>query len=131
MRTLVVEDDFMSRLLLQRLLKPFGESDVAVNGKEAIVAFRLALQENDPYKLVTLDIMMPEMDGQTVLKELRSMEAERGIGGLDGAKIVMTTALHDSKNIIQAFKSQCDGYLVKPIDRRKLVDQLQSLGLID
>ena len=42
MRTLIVEDDFTSRLLLQSFLSPYGECHIAVNGKEAVAAFRAA-----------------------------------------------------------------------------------------
>ena len=42
MRTLIVEDDFASRLLLQTFLSRYGECHIAVNGKEAVAAFRAA-----------------------------------------------------------------------------------------
>jgi len=42
----------------------------------------------------------------------------------------MTTALDDKKNIMNAFREQCDIYLVKPIDREKLTESLRSLALI-
>ena len=45
MKTLIVEDDFTSRLLLQELLKSYGPSLIAVNGKEAVDAVRAALEE--------------------------------------------------------------------------------------
>jgi two-component system chemotaxis response regulator CheY len=131
MRVLIVEDDFTSRTLLQRFLKPYGESDIAVDGKEAIKAFQLALEEGRPYDLILLDIMMPEMDGQLVLQELRRMESEMGITGLDGAKIIMTTALTDSENVMTAFREQCDAYLVKPVTKSDLMSKLQELSLIE
>jgi len=42
----------------------------------------------------------------------------------------MTTALDDSKNIMAAFREQCDLYLVKPIDRDKLIESLRTMKLI-
>ena len=66
MKTLIVEDDFTSRLYLQELLKGYGPTHIAVNGKEAIEATHLALEAGEPYNLICLDIMMPEMDGQHV-----------------------------------------------------------------
>jgi len=129
MKALIVEDDFTSRLLLQRFLQPLGEVHVAVNGREAVEAFRKARETGDPYDLVLLDIMMPEMDGQTALRALRGIEQEEGIVSSDGAKIVMTTALGDVKNVSTAYNSLCDGYLVKPIDRAKLLAQIESLGV--
>lgn len=130
MRTLIVEDDFVSRRLLQRFLQPLGTCDVAVNGVEAIQAFHLALAEGRRYDLVCLDIMMPQMDGQEVLKRLRKLEADRDIVMLQAAKVVMTTALSDSTNVLESFRSQCDGYLAKPIEYKSLLSLLSDLGLL-
>ncbi len=130
MKTLIVEDDFTSRLLLQELLKPYSEIHIAVNGAEAVDAFRVALEDGHPYDLVCLDIMMPEMDGQEALKELRGLEEARGIFSTDGTKIIMTTALNDMTNIMAAFRELCDGYLVKPIDKTSLQNLLKNFGMI-
>lgn len=130
MRVLIVEDDFISRNLMQKFLSDYGDCDVAVNGREALVAFNLASREGRPYDLLTLDIMMPEMDGQQVLREIRTLEESRGILGPGGVKIVMTTALSDSNNILTSFKEQCQAFLVKPISRDNLLKTLRALGLI-
>ena len=129
MKTLIVEDDFTSRLLMQAILSSYGECHIAVNGREAIQAFRLASAEGHPYDLVCLDIMMPEMDGHAVLKALRTAEEVEGILIGDGEKVIMTTALTDTGNVFNAFREMCEGYLVKPIDKAKLLSQLVSLGL--
>ena len=130
MRTLVVEDDFVSRTLLQRLLAPWGEAHVAVDGQEAVEAFGLAVEEGRPYDLVCLDIIMPKMDGQAVLKAIRAIEDREGVLLGRGVKIVMTTMLDDSGNVMGAFREQCDGYLVKPVTKQKLTDQLHTLGMV-
>lgn len=130
MRILVVEDDFVSRRLLQEVLTKYGNCDVAVNGNEAIQAFKLAWKENKDYDVIFLDIMMPEMDGQEVLREIRKLEKERGVGGFDGVKIIMVTSLGDHENIKEAFREQCEAYLIKPIDKIKLVQTMKDLGLI-
>ena len=52
MKTLIVEDDFTSRLLLQTFLSRYGECHLAVNGKEAVEAFRMALDNGSPYNLI-------------------------------------------------------------------------------
>ena len=130
MKTLIVEDDFTSRLLLQELLKSYGPSHIAVNGKEAVEAVRLALEAGEPYDLICLDIMMPEMDGQQALKQIRALEEEEGIISTNGAKIIMTTTLGDPKNAFAALKNLCDAYLVKPLDIPKLINELGKLKLI-
>jgi two-component system chemotaxis response regulator CheY len=130
MRMLVVEDDFGSRRLLQALLKPFGQTDVVVDGEEAVEAFRLAWEDNDPYGVVFLDIMMPKLDGQQALTGIREIEREIGIHPKDEVTVIMTTALEDPKNVIQAYKEGgATSYLVKPIDRAKLHAELDRLGI--
>ncbi len=131
MKTLIVEDDFTSRLILQEFLKSYGQSHIAVNGKEAVEAVRLALEAAEPYHLICLDIMMPEMDGQTALKQIRALEEAKGIWSTQGAKIVMTTALNRLKDVNTAFGNLCDGFLVKPIDRTKLLETLRQMSLIE
>jgi CheY-like chemotaxis protein len=130
MKILIAEDDFTSRLLLQEMLKSYGPPHTVVNGKEAVEAVRAALEKSEPYDLICLDIMMPEMDGQEALKQIRDHEQAMGILSSDGAKIVMTTALGDMKNVGDAFHSLCDGYLTKPIQKDKLVETLRGLVLI-
>lgn len=129
MKILVVEDDFASRKLMQQLLATYGSCDVAVDGREALRAMKIAWNEGGPYDVVFLDIMLPHMDGQHVLKEIRRLEEERGILGLDAVKVIMTTALDDSKNIMGAFRSQCEGYIVKPITGEKIKEQLNALEM--
>lgn len=130
MKTLIVEDDFISRQILQEILIPFSSCDTAVNGREAIEAFVLALDKGSPYDLITLDIMMPEIDGQEALRRIRAIEKERGIVNLSGVKIVMTTALEDFETIKAAFRDQCEAYLVKPITTQKVLKQLVAMKLI-
>ncbi len=130
MKTLIVEDDFTSRFLLQAILKDYGPAYIAVNGKEAVAAVGAALDAKEPFDLICMDIMMPEMDGQTALKAIRELEVARGILSSCGAKIVMTTALHDMKNIGAAFNGLADGYLTKPIDKAKLHQTLRDYNLI-
>jgi two-component system, chemotaxis family, chemotaxis protein CheY len=119
MKCLIVEDDVSSRLLLEKLLEPYGSCQTAENGVQALQAVSAALEAGEPYDLICLDIMMPEMDGQTALKEIRSLERSkgRGVTADDSAKVFMTTALTDRQNILTACDEQADGYLFKPIQR--------------
>ncbi len=63
MKSLIVEDDFTSRNLMQIYLADMGPCHVAVNGREAVEAVTESLNEQKPYDVICLDIMMPEMDG--------------------------------------------------------------------
>jgi len=130
MKTLIVEDDFTSRLLLQEILKPFGPVHIAVNGPEAVDAFGMALAGGSSYDLICLDIMLPGMDGYEALHQIRGMEEAAGISSSHGARIFMTTALDQVKSVFQAFRGLCDAYLSKPIDRARLLENLHDFQLV-
>jgi len=129
MKFLIVEDDFAARKLLQTHLSEYADCFVAVNGREAVEAVKTALEEEQPYSLICLDIMMPEMNGLQALEAIRRIEREHGLGGLDGVKVIMTTAMDNSKDIIGAFRTGCEAYIVKPIHRATLLDEIEKLGL--
>ena len=130
-KILIVDDDFTSRLLLQKILKAYGDIHAAVNGKEAVGVILSAMDAGEAYDFIVLDIMMPEMDGQEALKAIRTAEEKAGIMLGKGVKIIMTTALSDSSNVITSFKEQCDSYLVKPVSKDKLLKELRNFSLID
>jgi two-component system, chemotaxis family, chemotaxis protein CheY len=128
MNCLIVEDDPTGLALLERYLKPFGMISTAVDGKQAVEVFRAAVMKGEPFQFVCLDIMLPEMDGQTVLRIMRSIEKEFGLAGNTASRIVMTTSLDDKDNLLEAI-SLCDAYLVKPIHMSDLMFYLQRFGL--
>ena len=129
-RVLLVEDDFSSRLVLQTFLSKYGECHVAVNGREAVDAFRSTLEHGQRYDLICMDIMMPELDGRQALRQVRDLEKEFGILSTAGAKIIMTTAMNDVKEVGRCFHELCDSYLVKPIDLATLLSQMKSYQLL-
>jgi two-component system chemotaxis response regulator CheY len=130
MRTLVVDDALCNRIVLQGYLTKFGECNVAGNGREAIEACRAAHQQSRPYSLICMDIMMPEMDGITALKEIRLLERQWRIVRGSRARIIMTTASNGSKHVFEAASGSCDGYLTKPIEMAKLLDVLRTFKLV-
>ena len=130
MRILLAEDDFVTRKFMANFLSKYGDCDVTVDGMEAVDAFMLAMEEGEPYDLVCLDIMMPVMDGYQALMGIRNLEKERGIQEDEGAKIIMTTALNDEKNVKMAFEYGCTIYSGKPIDQQRFEQAMKKLGLI-
>jgi two-component system chemotaxis response regulator CheY len=130
LRLLLAEDDFASRLLLQSFLSRYGECHVAVNGREAVEAFRHALERGERYDLICMDIMMPEMDGREAVRQVRALEEEHDILSTTGTKIIMTTAVDDVKEVFRCFSELCDAYLLKPIDLGKLLNMMQSYELV-
>lgn len=129
MKMLVAEDDFVSQLLMTAFLRDYGSVQLALTGKEAVTLAVGALARGEPFDLICLDIMMPEMDGQQALKQIRAAEASHSAEGGARAKILMTTALAEQSAILQAFQSQCDGYLVKPFDRASVQATLAEIGI--
>ena len=130
MKILIAEDDFASRKFMLRFLSKYGECDVTVDGMEAVDAYLMALEDGEPYDLVCLDIMMPVMDGYQALVGIRNLEKERNIPAEKAAKIIMTTALSEEKNVKMAFELGCTIYSGKPIDKERFDQALQKLGLI-
>ena len=131
MKILLAEDDFVTRKFMTGFLSKYGECDVTVDGSEAVDAFMMALEDDAPYDLVCLDIMMPVMDGYQALKAIRDIEKEKQIPEEKRTKIIMTTALNEGRNVSKAFELGCVAYAGKPIDQEKFENVLKKLGLIE
>jgi two-component system chemotaxis response regulator CheY len=130
MKILLAEDDFVTRKFMSNFLSKYGECDVTVDGMEAVDAFMMALEDDEPYDLVCLDIMMPVMDGYQALQGIRNLEKEREIPEEKAVKVIMATALNDEKNVNMAFELGCTVYSGKPIDQERFEQALKKLGLI-
>lgn len=131
MRILIAEDETTSQELLRRILDPVGVTQVTADGAEAIAAVASALDEKRPFDILFLDVMMPCVDGVEVVREIRELEERHGISGLSGVKIVMTTSLNDSKTVLNAFRSGCEAYLIKPITADSVMQKLREFSLLN
>jgi two-component system chemotaxis response regulator CheY len=131
MKFLLVEDDYVSAMVLINIMSPYGECRMAANGLEAITAFKEALDMGKPFDVAIVDIMMPVMDGQEALREIRKIEAERGIGGLNMLKAIMLTSVEDYDSVMASFKDgQAEAFLNKPLDVDELKAHLKKLGIL-
>lgn len=130
MRVLIVEDEFVSRRLLTRCFERVGVVDVAADGFEAIEAVKAALDDKQPYGLITLDVMMPRLDGLGALRQLRKMERAAGLQSTQCAKVLMVSALNDSRSVMTAFQDEADGFVVKPLKPDQVDETLRKLGLL-
>lgn len=128
MRSLVVDDDQICRTVLQHVLTPFGPVTYAVDGLGALAEVARSLAQGQPYDLITLDIMMPELDGQQTLKAIRRLEEL--FGGEYHANVAMTSALDDKKNVMTAFREQAELYFVKPLRLDQVLMELRKVKLI-
>ena len=130
MKILLAEDDFVTRKFMVNFLSKYGECDVTVDGMEAVDAFMMALEDEEPYDLVCLDIMMPVMDGYQALVAIRKLEKEKNMSEEKAVKVIMTTALNEERNVKMAFELGCTIYSGKPINQDRFEQALKKLNLI-
>jgi two-component system, chemotaxis family, chemotaxis protein CheY len=128
--SLIIEDDKNTRFILSKWLNERGDCECLENGKEGFEKFVSMRDTNKPYDLVLLDINMPEMNGLEVLKGIRDYEEGMGIDVGKGAKVIMVTSENNSKKVMEAFEKNCDGYLTKPLAKKKMTSLLEELNLI-
>lgn len=130
LKALIIDDDPVCRERLQNILQSFFDCTFAVNGREGLEAYIESRQQNTPYRFITLDINMPELNGHETLEAIRKWEDANGIEGLDGVKIIMTTSEGSSNHIISSFRQGCEAYVVKTNMGEKLLDEIAKLGLL-
>jgi len=132
MRSLVVEDDLLSRMLLFSILSRFGDCEIAENGEQAVKNVRDSLSAGKPYDVICLDIIMPVLDGYKALLEIRKIERTEGTQEHKLMKVIMITAVDDFDHIVKSFEDgQCEAYLAKPIREEEILQHLYELELIE
>ena len=129
-KCLIVDDDLLGRELIAQYLQNVPVVDTAVDGQDAVGKFQAALAAGDPYELILLDIVMPDMDGITAGKEIRKLERNLELTVDKQVKIIMLTALNTPQNVMQSMMSaQSSAYLVKPVEPEKVRKTIGQLGL--
>jgi len=114
MRILLVEDEPKTGAYLQQGLRESGYlADLAINGRDGL---HLALEED--YDLVILDVMLPLMDGWTVLRRLREQR---------DTPVLFLTARDEVADRVQGFDLGADDYLVKPFAFAELLGRIKAL----
>jgi signal transduction histidine kinase/CheY-like chemotaxis protein/CHASE3 domain sensor protein len=116
-RVLLVEDDVRNVFAITSLLEPLGLTlEVARNGREALAALKRVRERKSPaIDLVLMDIMMPEMDGMTAMREIRQQP------GWKKLPIIALTAKAMPNDQEQCLAAGANDYLAKPLDVEKLV----------
>jgi PAS domain S-box-containing protein len=118
-RTLVVDDNEQSRLVLQHLLASWGlDQALCPSGTEALATLRREAARGLPYQIVLIDLAMPSMDGLMLARAIKSDPR------ISTARLIMLTSL-DRRDDLEAFR-ECgvDGYVIKPVKQRPLMDAL-------
>ncbi len=103
---LVVDDNLMNRIKLARMLEQQGHTVAVVeNGRLA-----LAMLEERPFDVVLLDLLMPEMDGYAVLRQIKANADWRDI------VVIIISALDEMDSIVRCIQMGAEDYLPKPFD---------------
>jgi len=118
MKTILIgEDNPINKELLTAILEQWGYSvREASNGEEVLAGIEASVPD-----LVLLDIQMPELDGYAVLRRLRADSR------FEHLKIVALTAYAMRGDRERALEAGFDGYVVKPVDRKVLRDEIERL----
>lgn len=115
MRILLAEDErALSKAIVKIFEKNNYSADAVYNGEDA-----LTYLQSGNYDVAVLDIMMPKMDGITVLKKIR----EKG----NGIPVLMLTAKSDIEDRVLGLDSGANDYLPKPFDTRELLARIRSI----
>ena len=115
MRILVVEDEtFLADIIQKGLLEEGYAVDVAYNGEDG-----LFLAENEPSDLIILDIMLPVVDGMTILKTIRRAGVK--------TPVLLLTARDTVLDKVSGLDSGADDYLTKPFDFDELLARIRAL----
>jgi len=117
-----------------QFLSEFGNCHIAKDGLEAIQAFTQAYEPNppQPYDLICMDMMMPNIDGAVAAKTIREIERSKGVAGPEyETAIVFTSAVSDQATIIKVcYECGANYFFVKPLDFKQMKRQLKKLNLI-
>ena len=114
-RVLVVDDNADMRAYLGKLISPYFSVRYAVNGRDALD--QVALESPD---IIVSDIMMPVMDGQELLQELRSQSGTR-------IPVILLSARAGEEARVEGLGWGADDYLVKPFSARELLTKVNSV----
>jgi CheY-like chemotaxis protein/signal transduction histidine kinase/CHASE3 domain sensor protein len=120
-RILVVEDDVRNIFALTSLLEPNGAVvQIARNGREALDVLEKAARSNtDRIDLVLMDVMMPEMDGLTAMREIRKRPEWKKL------PIIALTAKAMQDDLEACMAAGANDYIAKPLDVEKLLSLIR------
>jgi two-component system, OmpR family, response regulator len=114
-RILLAEDDSNLGLLLKNYLTAKNyETSLYVNGVQALSGF-----QTRSFDLCVLDIMMPEMDGLTLAREIRKQNPEM--------PVIFLTAKNQQEDILEGFRSGADDYITKPFSMEELILRIEAI----
>ena len=128
MKSMIVDDELMSRMMLTAIIGLHGECKQAASGAEAVAYFSEALDAGSPYDLVCLDLEMPGMNGLEALGRIR--ETVRARGACPPFKVFIMTGGNHADDLDQGLLGgEFDRYFLKPYNREVILRTLDEYGL--
>lgn len=129
-KCLVVDDDELSREMILNYLEGYAACETASNGREAVEKVQASHEKGDPFSLIILDIVMPEMDGHEAGKAIRAFEKNLGIPLGNQVKIIVLSSVNTPQEIMQSFMTiNPAAHLVKPVEPGKFRETLAKIGV--
>ena len=127
---LIVDDSTAIRESFKEILSPLAECEEAVNGQAAVDLVKRRINQGKPFDLVLMDIIMPEKDGLTAVKEIRQFEHRRSCRESDCLTIVIVTTIREPSRILVAqYECGADAYITKPFTGETVLQTLSGNGL--
>ena len=115
MKVLITDDQEDMRQLFRRVLQSMGYTcDVAVDGRDCLVKC-----ETENYDVIFLDLVMPELDGETTLQILKRHHP--------GTSVIVSSIQDDEEAIRQLFKLGATAYIVKPFTSHEIRGVMMTL----
>lgn len=129
MKSLVVDDVEVNCRTLKAVLAPYGDCDTTNDARTTAHLFQEAWEADNPYDLICLDILMPDIDGLKLLQVLRQVEEKMGVGEDRRARILMVTGSDVAEIHDKARALGCDAVIVKPIYRDEVIQLVKDWQL--
>lgn len=127
MKILIVDDEEFICEILTEFLSEYGEATTVMEGSKAFQTYKDARDSNDPFGLIYLDVMMPDISGLDVLKQIQENEA--GVSDEEKTKIIVITSSYDPDNFFEAYRGGCQVFMTKPIRQNIIKEKLAQLGI--
>ena len=115
-RVLIVDDAVVMRMMIKGILNKHGYEVVgeAQNGIEAVEKYRALIPD-----LVTMDMVMPEMDGIAAVKQI--------VAGDPNARIIMCTSMGQQALVVEAIQAGAKSFITKPFQPPKILETIQKV----
>ncbi|MFP4458042.1 MAG: response regulator [Candidatus Zixiibacteriota bacterium] len=131
MKALIIDDDFSTHEILKEILHKYGNCDVETDGDPGFFAFKEQYFTESKYDVILLDIMLPTTSGIDVLERIRNFEESEHVAKEKRTKIIMITSSQDKMYIVRSIRGHADKFLKKPIERKRLINILKSLKVLN